>query len=324
MDRKTALQQYQESVSEEISKFREYMAEYLLEHAEALEALVKEAMELLGKQMKKQGKEYVCFMFFSILKTDILQKQYRVMLHGLDMRWYLDEEPAEVYVDAEELLAPLDRLRKTLEKKNEGYGGTVNDYDVRNVLLGELSYLDSIISYILRYRLRSWEKNGILANVTLPPYWYVKWGEYRDVSEFLIQTDRTEKDMLVWKGELAKAAHKPEQMIFSYWYKGNYEGSILQGLDLRFITFEECHLTDIAFRDCNMEGCRFPQSSLTGCSFNGCNLWGADFRGCSFDHTSMSEAELAEAVFPPESIPFLDIGADQLQKLRLDREEEEN
>ncbi len=110
MDRETALHNYKEAVAEKISTFHSRMGDYVLEHAEDWEALVEKAMKLLGKQMAKQEKEYVCFMYFSLLKTDFINRNYRMQLHGLDISWYMDEEPAEVYVDAKELLIPLDEL----------------------------------------------------------------------------------------------------------------------------------------------------------------------------------------------------------------------
>ena len=70
MDRETALQNYKEEISEKISAFRSRMGDHVLKHAEDLEALVEKAMKLLGDQMAKQEKEYVCFMYFSLLKTD--------------------------------------------------------------------------------------------------------------------------------------------------------------------------------------------------------------------------------------------------------------
>lgn len=322
MDRETALQNYREAASTIIMAFRSRMGDYMMEHAEDLEALVEKAMKLLGDQMATQGKEYVCFMYFSLLKTDLLNRNYRVLLHGLDISWYMDNEPAEVYVDAKELFTPFDELWNDLVQANQGYGVFVNDYDIRNLLFDELSVVDNIICQILRYRLRDWEKKGILDPVTRSPYWILRWGEYRDQSEILIQTDRVEKDPGVWKEALTKAARKPEHMVFSYWYKGTYKNRTIKDLDLRFITFESSTLQNIAFQNCNLEGSRFPGSRLEGCSFEGCNLWGADFRESTFEQTSFAGAELTAAVFPAESVPFLDISAQQLQVIRLDREEE--
>lgn len=321
MDRETALQNYKEAVSEKVSAFRSRMGEHVMNHAEDLEALVEKAMRLLGEQMEKQEKEYVCFMYFSFLKTDMLSRNYRVQLHGLDISWYLDNEPVEAYVDAKELLTPLDELWDELIRAAQGYGVSVNDYDIRNLVFDELTVIDNMICQILRYRLRDWEKKGIFDPVARSSYWVLRWGEYRDQTETLVQTDRVEKEPGVWKSELMKAARNPGSMVFSYWYKGTYENRTIKDMDLRFITFEDSTLRDITFQNCNLEGSRFPGSRLVGCSFDGCNLWGADFRECTFEQTSFAGAELTAATFPAESIPFLEIGAEQLQVIRLDREE---
>lgn len=321
MDRETALQNYMEAVSENISAFRTRMGDHVMDHAEDLEALVEKAMKLLGEQMEKQEKEYVSFMYFSFLKTDILNRNYRLQLHGLDISWYLDNEPAEVYVDAKELLIPFDKLWDELIRAAQGYGVFVNEYDIRNLLFEELHVIDYMICQILRYRLRDWEKKGIFDSVTRSPYWTLRWGEYRDLTEILVQTDRVEKEPGIWISELVKNARKPENMVFSYWYKGTYENRTIKDMDLRFITFEDSLLQNIKFQNCNLEGSRFPGSRLVGCSFEGCNLWGADLRECTFEETSFAGAELTAATFPAESVPFLEIGAEQLQVIRLDREE---
>ena len=318
MDRENALQNYREAVSGRISEFRSRMGGYLVEHAGELEAMVRTGMELLGKQMEEGNKEYVCFLYFSLLKIDLIQKKYRFLVQGMDMRWYLDEEPAEVYVDATEVFRPFDELWDALLSENRGYGGAVNIYDIHHLLFEELLFVDSVICRILRYRLRDWEKKGIFDRVPRSPYWILKWGEYRDRSEILLQTDRVEKEPGAWKEELKKAVGKPDRMIFGYWYKGTCEEGEPVNLDMRFITFEKSTLKNLAFQNCNMEGSRFPESTLIGCSFEGCSLCGADFRGCSFEKTSFAGAELTEAIFPAESLPFLGISAEQLQVIRIE------
>ncbi len=322
MDRKTALQKYQEAVQDHILRFRDGTGAYLLCHAEYLENMVRAAMDQLGRQMAKQGKEYAAFLYLSLLKTDLANRKYRFLLHCLDARWYLDEEPAEVYVGAEELFAPFDSLRESLEQSNQGYGGLVNSYDVRTLLFRELAPWSSILCQLLRYRLRDWEQKGIMEPVPRSPFWILKCGEYRGRTEILIQTERVEKPLSAWKAELKKASREPETMVCSYWYRGVYQGGTVKGLDLRFITFEECSLENMVFQDCNMEGARFPGSRLAGCTFRGCNLWGADLRRCSLEQTAFPDAELAAALFPAESIPFLGVSAEQLQALLIDRGEE--
>lgn len=321
MERDEALGDYRDAVAGKIADFRKYMETYLLERAGYLENMVRTGMELLGEQMRRQGKEYVCYLYFSVLKTDLTAGRYRILVQGMDMRWYLDEEPAEAYVDAGELFAPLEALRNALEEADRGYGGAVNRYDVYNLLFDELPLLDSMVCHALRYILRDWEKKGIFDSVPRSPYWILKWGEYRDRSEFVLRTDRTQRPDAAWKEELARAKRDPETMVFGYWYRAELTGRNPEKLDMRFTTMEECVVKDTAFTGCNMEGSRFPKSRMSGCSFAGCNLSGADFRDCSFEKTSFAGAKLTGVVFPAQSVPFLGIDAAQLQEVRIYREE---
>jgi len=323
MDRETALHHYQEAVCGRITEFHNTIGAYVLERAQAIEDMVKSAMDLLGKQMKKQGKESVSFLYVSFLKVDLLSRKYRFLLCGLDERWYLDEAPAEVYVDAADLYLPIEELWKDLEEAGQGYGGAINRYDIQNIVFDQLPFLDSTVSQILRYRLREWEKKGIFEKVPISPCWLLKWGQYRDQTQMLVRTQRVEKEEGAWKEALAKAKRKPDEMMFGYWYRGTYQDSRLKDLDLRFITFEESSIKKVDFQNCSMEGSRFIRCSLTDCTFEGSNLFGADFRGCRLEHTSFDGAELTAAVFPAESVPFLGISAQQLQVIGLDREEEE-
>ena len=322
MDRETALQDFQKKAAIKIAEFRNGITAYVLERAEALEELVRTAAERLGEQMEKQGKESVSFLYFSILKTDFIGGRHRIMLHALDMQWYLDEAPAEVYVDAGDLFAPLMELWDALTEAGGGYGGAVNRYDITHLIFDQLPVYDTAVSYVLRWRLRDWEKKSIFESVPRTPYWLVKWGQYRDQTETLLQTDRTKKEASEWAEALAKARHKPDRMVFSYWYQGTFEGGSPKEMDMRFITFEECEIKNMDFKDCNLEGSRFVKCTFSDCTFPGCNLWGADFRGCRFERTSFEGAELSAAVFPAESVPFLNISAEQLQVIGLDREEE--
>lgn len=86
MERETALQSYREAVSGKIADFRSNMEKHLVEHAEYLENIVRSGMELLGEQMKKQEKEYVCFLYSSVLKTDLIAGKYRIF----SMVWTCD------------------------------------------------------------------------------------------------------------------------------------------------------------------------------------------------------------------------------------------
>jgi len=321
MERETAIMKFREETAGKMQAYRIQMGQHLLERAEQLERIVKQTMDELGKRMVLQQKEYVSFLYFSLLKTDLANRNYQFLLHAMNHQWYLDEEPLEVYISAGDLFEPLDALWDELIEESRPYMGVINQYDIRSMIFDELKQIDSAISQILRYRLRDWEKKGIFTGVTLAPYWLLKWGEYRDQTEIIIQTDRVVKEKHIWREEIRGAVHKPETLVFSYWYQGEYEQSQLDKLDMKFIVFEESRLHNLQFTECNMEGSRFTNNHLSGCCFENCNLWAADFSGCTFDQVSFTGSELTGAVFPAESVPFLNLAPEQLQVVLLKREE---
>lgn len=321
MDREIAMSKYKEDIAVILPGFRTHMANHIQERSQQLESTIKAAVDELGDRMVKQQKEYVSFLYISMLKTNLIQKNYQFLLQAANFRWYLDDELIEVYFSAEDLLEPLEKLWNELSEKSHIYRGAINQYDIQHIIFEELSFIDAVISQVLRYQLRNWEEKEIFSKITLSPYWFLKWGEYQDQTEFIIHTDRTEKDESIWRRELKKAIHKPETMVFSYWYRGEYEDRSIKALDMRFIVFEDSKLKGIEFQQCNMEGSKFRNCNIAGCSFEGCNLYGADFTNCTFKHVSFPHAELEEAIFPAHSVPFLDLTPEQLQTIRLAKEE---
>ena len=322
MDREKALDDYRERIAPLIQKFHHQMGTHLREHAEELEQRVKGAIDELGEKMESQGKEYVSYLYISMLKTDVLCRNYRFLLHAMNLKWYLDEEAIEVYFDAGNLMEPFDELWDGLKQENYGYMGAVNQYDIQHIMFGQLREVDSAIAHILRYRLRDWKKKELFSKVTLPNFWFLKWGEYRDRTEIILYTDQEAKEQNVWNGQVKEAMHKPETLVFSYWYQSDYDDCAVDRLDMRFIVFEGCTLRDFRFVDCNLEGARFTGTSLTGCSFEGCNLSGADFSGCRMENVSFNGSELANAFLPADSVPFLNLSPEQLQAILLRRENE--
>ena len=321
MDRETALREFQSVTADRRESYRMQIALCLAKHKEELEEVIHEASRKLGQQMKALKKEYVSFLYGSVLKSDVIQNKYRFYFHAMTLQWYLDDEPAEAYVDADTILRPFVELRENLTDEVKKYNGKVNQYDIWKLLFEELSYLDAVIAGILRYQLQDWERKEIFSDLTLSPYWIFKWGEYRGQTQFVLATDRVPKEKGIWEEEIRKAKQDKEALVFSYWYQGEYEKSRLHKLDMRFSVFEQCRLTGICLEQCNMEGCRFPDSRISCASFEGSNLTGADFTRCEREQVSFTGTELTGTKFRSEQVPFLNLTPDQLQDAILVREE---
>lgn len=322
MDRETAWIEFHSAAAPLRKQFRQQAAAHLAKNKETLELAVQEAAGKIKEQMEELGKEYISFLYGSVLKSDLIKGQYRFYFHAMTLQWYLDEEPAEAYVDAAELLHPLAEFREKLEMESRRFNGYINQYDVWTVVFEELASLDSAISVILRYQLMDWEKKGIFSGLSLAPYWIFKWGEYRGQTQFILAVDRVPKEDDAWENEMKKAEKDKEALVFGYWYQGECKDSRLSGKDMRFSVFEQCCILGFAFAGCNMEGCRFPGSRIADTSFEECCLKGADFTGSKLERVSFAGAELTGTRFLAGQVPFLDLSPDQLQEIEMVREEQ--
>lgn len=65
-------------------------------------------------------------------------------------------------------------LWDALTENGKEYGGAINRYDITHLIFEQLPVYDTAVSYILRWRLRDWEKKGIFDSVARTPYWLVK------------------------------------------------------------------------------------------------------------------------------------------------------
>ena len=123
MERETAIMKFREETAGKMQAYRIQMGQHLLERAEQLERIVKQTMDELRKRMVLQQKEYVSFLYFSLLKTDLANRNYQFLLHAMNHQWYLDEEPLEVYISAGDLFEPLDALWDELIEESRPYMG---------------------------------------------------------------------------------------------------------------------------------------------------------------------------------------------------------
>ena len=323
MIRKEAWERYQEEIKGTIQAYREEMGRNLSGQAKEWEGIVADAVDRLREPVLKQRKMPLCYVHFSFLRVDLIRRDYRLLAQGMDERWYLDTEPAEAVTETRELLAPFDRLWDSLTGQSRKYAGYVNAYDIRSLMFEEKERIDRSIACLLRWGLRDWKERGLFAGVPFSREWILKWGEYWGDSEMLLHVDWRSKGMDAWKEAVRTAGRREDALVFGCWYKEELKGTELKGQDLRFSVFEKCSLKGIVFEGCNLEGSRFFGSRFEGCSFYGCCLTGADFSECVFENVSLAGAELAGAVFPAESVPFLHLDPRQLQKVMLKQGDEE-
>lgn len=321
MDREQALEQFLEEQREHIVQIRKEFMEELLLHIKELKQIVDKQFILLNQKIKEAEKEVVMFLYFSLLKIDVLHRKYTVILTAQDFRWYLDPETIELSFSIDFLFDPLNKLWDKLLLEQKKYVEKINSYDVRKIIFEELAIYNSSIALALRYAYRDIEEESFYQELPKMSYFCIRWGEYRDKTEIIIQIDREKKTEREWKKELAKTEKKSDQLVFSYWYEGAFSSYDISTKNLQFITFENCSLSECTFDEANLIGAKFLHTKLYKISFARCLLSDVDFSTCKLEQVNFQDADLTNAIFEEEAIPYLPLSPNQLQVIQIKRKE---
>lgn len=256
----------------------------------------------IADQAQEREKPMCVFFLFSLLRYDLMQDMARVRLDVMDAGWFLDKEPLYAEVDLSFLFTPYFGWRTQLLTDMREYRGKINKYDVERMVQEEVMSAVGILTQILRLSFRRIEVQENFARIPKGLFWEIRFGEYRDYSEVVIQMNRELRKEEEWLEKIADEEETPGRMQFGCWHKAEITGGKCQGKDLDFIVFEECSLKETDFGSAQMTGARFLNCRLENCSFRKANLTQAEFDHCQFADCDFAEADLQQAVFSLEGL----------------------
>ena len=282
------------------------------EFISGIETGVNELMEqILGAfgeiadQAEETDKSMCVFFLFSLLRYDLMQDTAKIRLDVMDASWFLDKEPLYAEFDLTFLFAPYFKWRADMLTDMREYMGKVNKYDVEHMVQQEIMAAVRRMTQILRFLFRSIESQENFARIPKGMFWEIRFGEYRDYNELIMQMNREPRSKESWLDKLRNDGGNEEdsgKLQFSWWYEMELTFGNCQGKDLDFIVFERCTLKDIDFGDAQMSGARFLNCKLERCSFKQANLTQAEFENCEFTDCDFTEAGLQQAVFSMEGL----------------------
>lgn len=124
----------------------------------AFEDVCKKAIEFQEKQLKGEIK----YIYFSLLRTSILENngEYRIDLY--DENWFLDKAETSISIDLNFIYVPLFDFIKELKEKKKEYGRTITDMDIENIMLREVYKFHVLAIEFL--------KNMVRKFITAPAY----------------------------------------------------------------------------------------------------------------------------------------------------------
>ncbi|MDE6185329.1 MAG: hypothetical protein K2G39_07900, partial [Lachnospiraceae bacterium] len=127
-----------------------------------------------------------------------LRQAFWVRLDVTNMEWYLDEEPLSVCFDITFLFQEYFDWQDKLLLNMREYMGKVNKYDVGSLVQDEIMVCNQLITHILRFAFRDLEQQEVFKEIGKLPFWIIRWGEYKDYSEIVMQVKREAKGQEVW------------------------------------------------------------------------------------------------------------------------------
>lgn len=319
MTRQEALKQMKEEYAEPLAQTKQLFWEQAQEQYETFAQILKQSFHVLREEMEKAGKDNLMHLYFSLLRVDLQNRKYRIMVQAMDAGWYLDEKPVVLTFSVDSLFQMLHPVWDQMLEDSKKYIGKVNTYDISNMMQELAMECNRMLAHQLRFMLRDLEENDDFAKIPKEETWYIRWGEYRDNSEIVAHVDRIPKGQKQWDRTVRKTAQKADALIAGYWYQTDITNTDCQGEQMYFINFEDCTIQNICFDRANLTGARFRNCRLNGCSFKGSILRQAEFTDCSWDDNVFSGADLTNAVFMEKEIPYIHLEADQLQTILISR-----
>lgn len=89
------------------------------------------------KMQENDEKGEICYIYFSLLRTSILQGKGEFRIDFYDKRWFLDKEECSININLDFLYVTLFELKDLLKDKKNIYGRTISDIDIDGIILEE-------------------------------------------------------------------------------------------------------------------------------------------------------------------------------------------
>lgn len=312
MTREEALRQFEQEHQEKLKVHRKRFMEAIPQNIPMLLTQITGAFAEAAKKAELMNKEKLVYFHFSLLRCDMIGRNYHMLLQVQDIRWFLDPEPIEVVFSVNFFYQDLNVVWDTLLEERRKYIGKINTYDVDFMIAEEAAACNLLLGDILRYSFRDIEENSDFAAIPKELLWDIRWGEYRGTSVLAARVDRIPQTSEQWKASLRKEEGGLSEM---YWYQTELTESDCSNKEMCFTTFEECLLKNLNFKGADLTGARFIRCRIEGCDFDTAILNTTYFEGCYWRDTDLKTAIFKQTVCTLEGIPLEGLDDVQLNEI---------
>lgn len=133
--------QYKYVINTWINKFLEIDEAYKINKCDIDENLVSTFDEICGQAIylqEKQLKGEIKYIYFSLLRTSILENKSEYRIDFYDENWFLDKEECSINIDLGFIFNSIFNYKEELTEKKKEYGKNITDMDIENIILKEI------------------------------------------------------------------------------------------------------------------------------------------------------------------------------------------
>lgn len=134
---------------------------------------------------EKQLKGEIKYIYFSLLRTSILENrgEYRIDLY--DENWFLDKKECSINIDLNFIFDSISKQSEELKEKKKEYGKNITDMDIENIMLKEIDKYHILAVEFLKGMIGKFIKTSFYEEMKKTEDIMILAGEYMDVAEVI-------------------------------------------------------------------------------------------------------------------------------------------
>ncbi|AGX44146.1 hypothetical protein [Clostridium saccharobutylicum] len=175
---KYVVDRYKEEFTKIIEKYKTNREEIKENLTTKFNSVCKEAISLQEKELKGE----IRYIYFSMLRTRLLEDKgiWRIDLY--DEKWFLDKEECSINIDLDFIYESLFNHMKELAEKKKEYGRTIKEKDIQVIKLREANKYHSFTLYLIKDLLKSFLEDSSYKEIKKKDDISIMIGEYMDTA----------------------------------------------------------------------------------------------------------------------------------------------
>ncbi|AQS10948.1 hypothetical protein CLOBY_30970 [Clostridium saccharobutylicum] len=175
---KYVVDRYKEEFTKIIEKYKTNREEIKENLTTKFNSVCKEAISLQEKELKGE----IRYIYFSMLRTRLLEDKgiWRIDLY--DEKWFLDKEECSINIDLDFIYESLFNHMKELAEKKKEYGRTIKEKDIEVIKLREANKYHSFTLYLIKDLLKSFLEDSSYKEIKKKDDISIMIGEYMDTA----------------------------------------------------------------------------------------------------------------------------------------------